>query len=250
MSSHNNAQSRTPASRPWSWSNSLDVIVSVVLLASAGALLFVTLRDRPLFRESRTFSLPTARQSLVGASLIGSKEAPVAMIVYSDFQCPFCGKFARDTVPVLRSSFVNTGKLAIVFRHLPIDRIHPNARRAAQAAECAGRQGLFWDIHDTLFAIGLPFERGALEQTLTAVGGNPHAWQECVDGPPVDQIHRDTESATALGIRSTPFILLGPVEFGELRVTRSIAGAKAVSTFVDGVEAILAEQSRGRRRPG
>jgi len=90
--------------------------------------------------------------SLRGAAAKGSPAARIAIVEYSDFECPFCGQHARTAYAELGRSFVETGRVKYVFRHLPLERLHPRAFDAAIAAECAGAEGRFWEMHDRLFA--------------------------------------------------------------------------------------------------
>ena len=82
---------------------------------------------------------------------MGSPTAPVTMYIISDFECPYCGDFARNTFPILKREYVDTGKLKVVYVNMPLTRIHPNAEPAAEVAMCAARQHKFWQMHDLLF---------------------------------------------------------------------------------------------------
>ncbi len=82
----------------------------------------------------------------------GSKNAPLTMIEFSDYQCPFCKRHAEQTVPVLIKDYVAAGKVRYAFRDFPLAAIHPLATKAAEAARCAGDQGKYWEMHDRLFA--------------------------------------------------------------------------------------------------
>jgi protein-disulfide isomerase len=73
------------------------------------------------------------------------------MYIISDFECPYCGDFARNTFPILKREYVDTGKLKVVYVNMPLTRIHPNAEPAAEVAMCAARQHKFWQMHDLLF---------------------------------------------------------------------------------------------------
>ena len=83
--------------------------------------------------------------------MLGAPEAPLTLIEFSDYQCPFCRRFAETTLPVLKRDYIETGKLRYVFRDFPLDRLHPQARKVAEAAHCAGDQGKYWAMHDLLF---------------------------------------------------------------------------------------------------
>lgn len=81
----------------------------------------------------------------------GSDNAKVTIVEFSDFQCPFCEKYFTDTDGQIQDQYVKTGKVKFVYRHFPLSSIHPNAQKAAEAAECANEQDQFWNFHDTLF---------------------------------------------------------------------------------------------------
>ena len=81
----------------------------------------------------------------------GSATAPVTMYIMSDFECPFCGDFARRTFPEIEREYVTTGKIQVVFVNMPLTSLHKNAEPAAEVAMCAARQNKFWAMHDLLF---------------------------------------------------------------------------------------------------
>ena len=97
--------------------------------------------------------VPSIPLSLEGAWTRGSSGAPLGIIIYSDFACPYCRSFARDTFPSVLRNYVDTGRAKLAFRHLPRRSIHPDAVLIAEAVECAGIQGRFWEMHDQLFSI-------------------------------------------------------------------------------------------------
>lgn len=84
--------------------------------------------------------------------VLGDMNAKVTLIEYSDFQCPFCDKFFRETYPLLKKEYVDTGKVRLVYRHFPLS-FHPLAEPAARASECANEQGKFWEMHDGIFKL-------------------------------------------------------------------------------------------------
>ena len=84
--------------------------------------------------------------------LLGNKDAKVTIIEFSDFQCPFCKAYFDDSHSKINDTYVKTGKVKFAYRHFPLTSIHPNAQKAAEAAECANEQSKFWEYHDMLFA--------------------------------------------------------------------------------------------------
>lgn len=81
----------------------------------------------------------------------GDANAKITLVEFSDFQCPFCAKFYSETLPQIMKDYIDTGKVKLVYKHFPLISIHPNAQKAAEAAECAGEQGKFWEMHDAMF---------------------------------------------------------------------------------------------------
>jgi protein-disulfide isomerase len=89
---------------------------------------------------------------VVGSSpTIGSADAPVTLVEFSDYQCPFCKRHATTVMPQLIKDYVDTGKVRFVMRELPIENLHPRAVAAAEAALCAGDQGKYWEMSEALF---------------------------------------------------------------------------------------------------
>lgn len=169
--------------------------------------------------------------SIDGAPAEGSSSAPTVMVAFSDFQCPYCAKFATEVLPQLRTEFTAPGAVQMVFRNLPLP-IHPQARAAAVAAICAGQQGQFWPMHDRLFANQSKLSVEDLESSARVLALDLPRWADCarVGGP--DVIADDLETARSLGIRATPFFLVGRREVdGRVRVTTVVAGAKPLSEF-------------------
>ena len=129
----------------------LDVIATIAIIAMAGIVGWSTFHTTTTVASqprspTRDIPLPEAPIPLAGAAIEGSDTAPLAVIEFSDFQCPFCANFARDTLPQLREKYVRTGKVRLAFQHLPL-KAHRFAETAARAANCAGRQTKFWQMH-------------------------------------------------------------------------------------------------------
>ena len=103
------------------------------------------------------FVIEAERPDPRGAAIKGSPDAPVVILEYSDFQCPFCQRWFTDVLPELEGRIGD--ELALAFAHFPLSQIHPNAEAAHAAAECAGEQGKFWEMHDLLFERQWEWER-------------------------------------------------------------------------------------------
>src|SRR5207247_10400930 len=132
------------------------------------------------------------------------RAAKVAVIEYSDFQCPFCGRYAKETFPQITSDYVDTGKVRYVFHDLPLD-FHKYAFKAAEAAHCAGDQGKFWEMHGLLFQNQAALAPEQLPAHAKGLGLNESAFSQCLEsGKFAAQIRQDIAQAGTAGITGTP----------------------------------------------
>jgi protein-disulfide isomerase/uncharacterized membrane protein len=144
----------------------------------------------------------------------GPGAAPITIVEFSDFQCPFCSRAAKD----LRELVASTPEVSLVFRHFPLDTscnanvqrpMHANACLAAYAAECAGKQGHFWEYHDILFENGERLGRDALITYAQRIGLDTGVFERCIDDPATHaRVTADIEAATRAGVNSTPTLFI------------------------------------------
>jgi protein-disulfide isomerase len=179
---------------------------------------------------------------VAGTFTVGRATAPVTLIEYSDFRCPYCARFARDTLPALEAEFVDAGQLRVAYKHLPIPGLHPDAPLAAEAAECAGREGRFRAMHDDLFAQPGRLNGEALVARGVAIGLDEAGFRACLTGGETrDKVTLDTAEAGAFGLTGTPAFLVGVTGAdGRVRVTEVISGARPIATFRDAIARTLA----------
>ncbi|MBS0613430.1 MAG: DsbA family protein, partial [Proteobacteria bacterium] len=132
----------------------------------------------------------------------GPANAPVTLEEFSDFQCPYCGRYA----PVVRQVMEQyPDRIQLIFHHLPLVNIHPNAQKAAEAAVCAQEQGRFWEMHDLLFAEQSSLEVNALKDKARRIGLDAGAFDRCLDGgKAAEAVAKDVREAEQLGIAGTP----------------------------------------------
>jgi protein-disulfide isomerase len=164
----------------------------------------------------------------------------VAVIKFSDFECPYCATVARDTLPQLEQAYVSAGNVLMAFRHLPIATIHPFATAAAEAAVCASEQGKFWQLHDLFFAAPKKLDEAVVQQAIATLAIDADAFRTCrsVLGPA--QVRRDMSAAMALGIRSTPTLLVGRLQSDRtVQVTARFSGAVSFDRLRREVDRLL-----------
>lgn|SRR5574341_734022 len=136
--------------------------------------------------------------------VLGPDNAPVTIVEFSDFQCPYCKRFVDQTFNQLREEYGD--QIRIVYRDFPLSSIHPDAELAAEAAECAADQGKFWEMHDTIFANQtLGIGRDALLGFAEDVGLDMEEFTTCLDnGTHRDEIAKDLQDGTSYGVSGTP----------------------------------------------
>jgi protein-disulfide isomerase len=171
---------------------------------------------------------------------MGRNDAPVTLIEFSDYQCPFCKRFFESTLPGLKTQYIDTGKLQYVFRDFPLDQIHPEARKAAEAAHCAGDQGKYWEMHDVLFRNQ---ERLQVEQLKALARGLElagEAFDSCLEqGKYQTEVQRDYDDGLKAGVRGTPAFFIGKTEADGTIQGRLISGAQPLSEFRREVDGLL-----------
>jgi protein-disulfide isomerase len=160
--------------------------------------------------SSRTPQLNPAEVSLDKSA--GAKDAPVVVVEYADFQCPYCKQFATGPELQLRQEYVDTGKARFVFRQLAF--IGPESLWAAEAAECANEQGRFWDYHDKLFAEQAgenegAFSRENLKRFAAELRLDTQQFNQCLDSDKYQaKVQQEIGQAEQLGVRSTPTLFV------------------------------------------
>jgi protein-disulfide isomerase len=172
----------------------------------------------------------------------GDAPAKLTLIEVSDFQCPFCSRYATDTHPQIVKEYIDAGKLRYAFMDLPLETIHKQAFKAAEAARCAGDQGKFWEMHARLFANQKALEPWSTH--ATAVGLDLPRFEACMaDGTHAAAIRADMATAQKLGIAGTPGFLLAltdPNDPQKVTGLSVIRGAVPFATFKTEIERELA----------
>jgi protein-disulfide isomerase len=179
-----------------------------------------------------------------GETFRGDSGAHVAIIEYADFECPYCGEFERETFPQILSDYIATGKLKYFYRDLPLPG-HARALPAARAARCAGEQGKYWEMHDSLFARQEALSAPALLDRAQTLGLDAAKFTECQSSQKyVDDIQNSISEAQQLRIDGTPTFFLGVVEpSGDVTIKKRLQGTAPFEVFKTGIDALLAAKS-------
>jgi Protein-disulfide isomerase len=157
------------------------------------------------------------------APKMGKDGAPVTLVEFSDFQCPFCHRFA----PTLKQVEQKYGdKVQIVYRQYPIASLHPFAFKAAEASLCAQEQGKFWEMHDAMFGEQTKLGVADLKQTAVKLGMDKGKFDKCIDtGRYVEQVQKDMADGTRVGVNGTPAVFINGTELKGGAVPFSVVSA-------------------------
>ena len=201
---------------------------------------------RPRPSKTATIELRGDRPSL------GSEDAPVTVIEFTDYQCPFCKRFNQATFTSLKRDYMDTGKVRWLVFDLPLG-FHANARQAAQAARCAGEQGKFWEMRDTLFLNSAHLEPAKLKRYGQIVGLDQQAFEACLSSDRyLEQIDQDAQVASEARITGTPTFVIGPTAADAI-TGRTVVGAQALNVFKGVIDRMAVKptpaQPDGERAP-
>ena len=173
-----------------------------------------------------------------GSFAIGDPNAPITIVEYTDFQCPFCSRHFEQTFPLLQENYIDTGVVYYVFKDFPLTQIHPQAVLAASAARCAGDQDAYLAMHDALFANQAEWNNRADADTLfiqyaSGIGLDSDDFAACLASNSYeDSIYAELNEGASFGVNGTPAFFINGY---------FLSGAQPYSTFVDAIEFLLEE---------
>lgn len=162
--------------------------------------------------------------------ILGSSDAKVTVVEFSDLQCPFCKRFIDETYQQIYDDYIKTGKIKFAYRHYPLTTVHPNAEKAAQATECANEQSKFWEYEDLLFknqndwsALTLTDAANTFAGLAGQLGLDTGQFRSCLDSDKYKQnIETDMTDGSKAGVDGTPAFFING---------RLLTGAQPFTTF-------------------
>ena len=167
--------------------------------------------------------------------IIGNPDAPITIIEFSDFQCPFCAKFHMQTLPTIMDEYINKGTVKLVFRDFPIQSIHPNAVPASIAAECANEQGEFEQMYHMLFEkqkewsnLETSYAITAFNQYASELQLNEEKFDSCIKNVKyIEEVQKDLNEGRTYGVTGTPGFFIGNEKIGFVE----LKGAQPFESF-------------------
>jgi len=172
----------------------------------------------------------TASISIKGRHTLGAEDAPVTVVEFADYQCPFCLRFAKNTFPLLKQKYIDTGKVRWVALNLPLP-FHKDARKAAQAAHCAGEQDRLWEMRDVLFKNPQRLTTEQLPAHAETLSLDMDAFNECLQSDRhLAEIDQDAKDANAVRLTGTPSFIIGK-SIGDTITGQVVISAQSMNTF-------------------
>ena len=162
---------------------------------------------------------------------LGRSDAPVTILEFNDLQCPFCSRFQTGAFPEIKKQFIDTGKVRLIVRDMPLEELHPQAMRAAIATRCAGEQGKYWEIVEQLMAHNISLSPQSVDQLVLAAGVDAARYSSCMESTRhFDAIQEQIASGRAIGINGTPSFVVGRT-VGDTLSGVKLIGALPFSAF-------------------
>ena len=183
-----------------------------------------------------------ASVSIAGVPFLGKADAPLTLVMFTDYQCPFCSRFEAQTLPEIKKQYIDTGKLRFAVRDLPLP-FHPNAPKAAEAAYCAEEQGKYWELREKLVANGDKLDAKLLPDYAQQVGLDVPQFSACLEsGRHAEKVKSSAALAASIGISGTPSFVVGRTK-GDMVDGVKIVGAQPFAMF----DQKLKELSKGQK---
>ncbi len=220
---------------PVSGAQPYDLFEYAVGLAEAGTLADAYVQQQPEQPQAPTGPVEVDTS---GAFSIGAADAPVTIVEFTDFQCPYCERHFQDTFPQIKTDYIDTGQVRYVFMDFPLTSIHPQAPLAAEAARCAGEQDAYLEMHHELFGrqtewAGQSDAAEIFAGLAQGLGLDVAVFGDCLaSGRYTDAVQADLEQGVSLGVNGTPAFFLNG---------NFVSGAQPYSVFQQAIETLLAD---------
>ena len=224
------------------WRYSTFLLVAVVVIG--GFFMFTGGGEGTITGNAANNEPSIVKASIDDDAILGDENAPVTIIEFSDYQCPFCRKFWTETFKELKTNYIDTGKVKLVYRDFPLSSLHPMAQASAEATECVHEQGgdeAYWEMHNKLFAeqniLDSGSASGAVTKTVVYTNDDLKSWASdlgydigsCLDsGKYKSEVLKDSNDAGNAGGSGTPYFVI--MKSGDKEGT-PLSGAYPYDTF-------------------
>jgi len=188
----------------------------------------------------------TATVAISNKPVMGSDSAPVTVVEFADYQCPYCLRFTKTTFPSLKKDYIDTGKVRWVALNLPLP-FHKDARKAAQATHCAGEQGKFWEMREELFKNPQKLAAENLPVHAASVGVEVEAFNACLASDRhLADIDQDAKDAGEVRLTGTPSFIIGKTASDKI-TGQVVIGAQPLNVFNAAIKKALGEDTAAQQ---
>ncbi|MBI2816208.1 MAG: DsbA family protein [Acidobacteria bacterium] len=180
--------------------------------------------------------------SLEGTAAMGDEKAPLVIVEFGDYECPYSNLHANSTLPQIVAQYVKPAKVRYFYKDFPLEEIHPQAFKAAEAARCAGEQGKYWEMHDRFLRSGKAL---VISEPPANLALDLSKFQQCMDnGKYGPQIRKDIQEAKKLGVKGTPSFYVGTLDphGSGMKAVRMLYGYLAFEVFRQTLDQILSSR--------
>jgi protein-disulfide isomerase len=178
---------------------------------------------------------PIALKGLESMTL-GKQDAAIAILEFSDYECPYCAKHYKNVLPKLRERYIDKGNVKYVMKDFPLE-FHAHAKKASLSARCAGEQGQYWAMHNAIFDAHGQANDQLIDDTLKQLKLDGKAFKQCLDNPAqLAAVEKDMALGARLGVNGTPAFLVGTVKDNQLVNYKRFDGIQSIETFVGIIE--------------
>lgn len=196
--------------------------------------------------NSPTTSVATVKTLDIGkAPIYGNREAGIAIVEFSDYQCSYCARHYTQTFPQLDKQYIESGKVQYIAKQFPLD-FHAKAKGAAIAALCLSEQKpeVYWQAHGQLFKQSVKLDNDGYLELAKQYSLDTEQFEQCLNSDEiVNKVDQDIAGGKKMGIRGTPAFLIGKVENGRVVDGQLLSGARAFASFADTIDRLLASGS-------
>ena len=235
------------------WKGRLDVVASVATICVCMGIAWTLLARRSGTSELQG-TLPREPINLQGAPTLGELGAPVALLVFTDYECPFCASFAVDILPELRRRYVEKKQLLVAVKGIQGSATHALAEVAERVGSCAEAEGKFWPYHDRVFELNGKLTAELIRKTAQAAGLRDDNIDRCMApkrGGPGGSFDANAAMAKSLRIHATPWFFIGRIDQNRhLRASQVLVGLRTLDEFIAAIDGALSKRARLIDPPG
>jgi len=203
----------------------------------------------PLKQRQEAMEFKPQDMSVADAPYVGKKDAPVTVVEFLDYQCPFCRKYHETVEPQITKDYVSTGKVKYAIRQLPLTSLHPASVECSQSVLCAGDQGKYWEMAGDVIKNPKKVGPADLSGYAKGLGLDTATFDKCLSsGKYKERVEAEGAMGEKLGLSGTPSFVVGLTDSSDpskLRATDVIRGAQPYSQFKQTIDDLLAKQKKG-----